>query len=120
MRRNMDLIRTICLAVEANDDPSEVITPSVEGFTEEEVSYHIALMGEAGLIGARDRSAIGVYYWSAGQLTFAGHEFLDCVRDEALWNEVKDSVLNASGGLAFEVLRATLVERIRGRIHAAG
>ena len=73
MQRNVDLIRWILIEVEANSEPNEYVTPVIEGFSEVEVCHHIALMAQAGLISAIDRSAIGVYYWSAGQLTFAGH-----------------------------------------------
>ena len=116
MQRNVDLIRSILLAVETNADPSEFVTPKIDGFSEVEVSYHIALMEEAGLISARDRSAIGVYYWSAGQLTFAGHEFLECSRDEAIWSHAKEQISRASGGLSFEVLRRVLVDAIEAKV----
>ena len=120
MRRNMDLIRWILIEVEANDDPNEYATPVVEGFSEVEVCHHIALMAQAGLISAVDRSAIGVYFWSAGQLTFHGHELLECARDEALWNEVTRHVADACGGTIFEVIRDTLLERQRARAAGSG
>ncbi len=116
MRRNLDLIRWILIEVEANSDPNEYVTPHVEGYSEVEVCHHIALMAEAGLISAIDRSAIGVYFWSAGQLTFKGHEFLESVRDEALWSEVKNQVNEACGGMIFEVIRDALLERQRARV----
>ena len=119
MRRNLDLVRALLLEVEKNDDPYEPITPKVAGFSELEVSYHIALMEEAGLVVARDRSAIGVFYWSATRLTFAGHELLDCVRDETVWNEAKHAVDAAAGGIALTVLRQVLIDRIAERIAGA-
>jgi hypothetical protein len=120
MKRDMDLLRAILLAVESNDDPQAVITPTVEGYTELQVCHHIALLADAGLLSARERSAIGVYYWSAGQLTWAGHEFLDCVRDDALWAEVKRLVQDASAGQAFRLLEDTALARLRQRIEASG
>ena len=120
MRRDMDLLRAILLAVEGNDDPFELIDPGVEGHAELAVCRHIALAAEAGLITARDRSAIGVYYWSAGQLTWAGHEFLDLVRDETLWTEAKRLVEHATGSLAFELLRAEAVALARRRMQSSG
>lgn len=120
MQRNLDLIRWILIEVEANNDPNEYVTPVVEGFPEVEVCHHIALMAQAGLISAVDRSAIGVYFWAAGQLTFQGHEFLECARDEALWNAVKSQAADACGGTIFEVIRDTLLERQRARAASSG
>lgn len=119
MRRNLDLVRWILIEVEANSDPFEFVTPAIEGFTEVEVSYHISLMEQAGLISARDRSAIGVYFWGAGQLTFSGHELLESARDEALWHAAKERVEAACGGEIFALLHETLLDRQRERVAAA-
>jgi hypothetical protein len=39
------------------------------------------------------------------RLTWAGHEFLDARRKDALWQKVKAVALQKSGGLGFEVLK---------------
>jgi len=119
MRRDMDLLRDILLAVERNADPFELVTPNVEGHAEIEVCRHIALLVDAGLVTGLDRSAIGVYYWSAGQLTWAGHEFLDLVRETALWETIKGRVMQASGGLAFGVLIDEAAREVHRRIAAS-
>lgn len=116
MRRDMDLLRAILLAVEENPDPYELVTPKIEEHDELEVCHHIALLADAGLVTARDRSAIGVYYWSAGHLTWAGHEFLDLVRNDALWDEIKRRVHEASDGLAFSELLEEARHEVRRRI----
>lgn len=118
MQRNLDLIRWILIEVEANNDPNEFITPAIEGYSETEVCHHIQLMEQAGLISAKDRSAIGIYFWAAGQLTFSGHELLECARDEALWDEVKRTVAEACGGQIFEIIRDTLLARQRERVES--
>jgi hypothetical protein len=52
MKRDMELIRNILLAVEASPTawaPSAVQELQMEGYTEEEVGYHALLIIEAGL-----------------------------------------------------------------------
>lgn len=117
MKRDLDLIRAILLDIEARATPSELIDPKVDGHNDLEVSYHVMLMEDAGLIRATDRSAIGIFRWSAGSLTWLGHELAEYLRDEALWETAKRDAIEATvGGLPFEVLRDRLRELVRRRI----
>lgn len=43
-------------------------------------------------------------------LTWAGHEFLEASRDDSRWEKVKRLLLEKTGGLSFEVLKAGLVQ----------
>jgi hypothetical protein len=45
------------------------------------------------------------------RLTWADHEFLDAARDNTLWKAAKSKVLETTGGLAFEFLRAMLMHK---------
>ena len=118
MRRDMDLVRAILLAVEENEDPYELLTPSIEGYSELQICHHIALLADAGLVNARDRSAIGVYYWSAGPHTWAGHELLDLMRNDELWDVVKRRVCDVSHGFACSELVEEAKSEVRRRIAA--
>ena len=109
MMRDMELIRQILLQVEANDDPQDLVDPVVAGRSEQEISYHVKLAQQAGLVDALDRSAIGIFRWSANRLTWAGHEFLNSSKDEHLWRQC----LGMAGGASasnFEVLRQLLID----------
>jgi len=44
------------------------------------------------------------------RLTWRGHEFLDTSRSDSLWDKAKSTVLNKTGGLAFDVLFSGLKE----------
>ena len=117
MQRNLDLIRAILLDIEARGTPTELIDPAVDGYNDLELSYHVMLMEDAGLIRAMDRSAIGIFRWSAGGLTWLGHELAEYVRDDALWEAAKRDVLGAAaGGLPFDVLRDRLRELVTRRM----
>jgi hypothetical protein len=65
----MDLVRTILLELEKSERLGHLVDVQVEGRTAEEVSYHIMIMAEAGLIEARDRSALRQVRWQPTRLT---------------------------------------------------
>lgn len=110
MKRDMELIRKVMLAAEKTKEPNEVIDPKFEGHNETEISYHIALLDDAGLLHGQDRSAIGVYRWSAGALTWAGHEFVEAVKDENVWKEALAITAKSGEGTVFEILRKALMQ----------
>ena len=115
MKRNMELIRMVMLAAEKTKDPFELIDPKFEGHNEAEISYHIALLDDAGLLHGQDRSAIGVYRWSAGALTWKGHEFVEAIKDESVWKEALAITEKAGNGTVFELLHKALLRVLEKR-----
>lgn len=100
----MDLVRSLLLALE--DGPALAGgAPKIDGYDAVTIAYHLLLMGEAGLMLVKDtttRDGIGAM---PIRLTWAGHEFLESVRDEGQWRTVKTQTEKA-GGLVFDVLKA--------------
>ena len=115
MKRDMELIRTVMLAAEKSKDPYELVDPKLEGHSETEVSYHIALLDDAGLLHGQDRSAIGVFRWSAGALTWSGHEFVEAVRDESVWKEALAISGMSDNGTVFGILQKALMQVLEKR-----
>ncbi len=115
MKRDMELIRMVMLEAEKSKDPYELIDPKLEGHSETEISYHIALLDDAGLLHGQDRSAIGVFRWSAGMLTWAGHEFVEAVRDDDVWKEALAITAKSGNGTVFELLNKALMRVLEKR-----
>lgn len=70
MVRNMELVKAILLFVEQNQ-VDDSVSVEVEGYSENEIAYHIAILSEAGLLKPNpdfDASRVS--------LTWAGHELL--------------------------------------------
>ncbi|HBG31044.1 MAG TPA: hypothetical protein DDW98_10500, partial [Gammaproteobacteria bacterium] len=95
-------------------DDGSYVDINVPEKTSEEISYHVQLLHEAGLLKAQDYSSIGDYDWKPLTLTWEGHEFLDAARNETLWNRAKSIALEKTGGLGFEALKFALTESIKG------
>jgi hypothetical protein len=115
VKRDIELIRKVMLAAEKTEDPNELIDPKFDGHSETEVSYHIALLDDAGLLHGQDRSAIGVFRWSAGTLTWAGHEFVEAVRDDGVWQEALAITAKSGSGVVFDVLTKALIKVLEQR-----
>jgi len=61
---------------------------------------------EAGLIDASsDKTTSGLHCFAFG-LTWNGHEFLDRVRDQTIWNKVKAAAREKGLTLSFDVIKA--------------
>lgn len=110
MQRDMDLARAILLALEECDKAWELQDLQIDGATPEQVSYHVKLLHQAGLIEAHDVSTMNSFKWFPMSLTWQGHEFLDASRDETRWNKAKKLTLEKGGGLIFDVLKDVLVQ----------
>lgn len=114
MKRDMDLLRKILLEIE--EDPRAIgvgwIELEVPGHERDEVSYHVRLLADAGLVAAAALSEGGLdwTYWKPTRLTWSGHEFLNLVRQENTWAAAKKVVLEKTGGLSFDLLWQLLLK----------
>jgi DNA-binding transcriptional ArsR family regulator len=123
MKRDLDLCREILRQIKESPE-SAGPNIDIEDRSPEEISYHVKLLAEAGLVeaGVADGQfkdtlpdgslrTRGRKVYSAISLTWAGHEFLDAARDNTRWNSAKRKVMDTTGGLAFEFLKAVLMDQ---------
>ena len=94
MERNWDTIREVLTRLE--DLASTDATLSLKDFSEEkagEISYHVELLIEAGLVEGQMARTLsrGPVEFIARRLTWPGHEFLDSIRSDTVWNKTKKS-----------------------------
>lgn len=110
MRRDMELIRVIMLKLEDWDKPPGYLLTSpdigkffpIEGYTPEQVTYHYKLIVDKGWIDTGGFPVrYGFFYFRA--LTSEGHDFVDSVRDEAIWAMTRDGAKKA-GAFTLELL----------------
>src|SRR5258708_7714375 len=122
MTRDMDLVRRILVEVEARDDPFSFEELAVEGHEPFEVSGHLEMLAEAGYVAVRDLTTMGTAYrkFCPVRLTWSGHEFLDSVRSEAVWTDVKRKVPSQGGSLPMEIIRALAIATLKGHLGFPG
>lgn len=102
MRRDMDVVRSIVLAVSDASGPVN----SVDGVPGTDFVIHAQLLEEAGFVEAAimsngKRPATEAMIW---RLTWAGHEFADSVRDPKVWAKTKQAVA-VGGGFTIDLLK---------------
>ncbi|WP_262299674.1 DUF2513 domain-containing protein [Microvirga sesbaniae] len=102
MKRDMDLIRNLLLTLESSDrDPNKPMPLSskdadleLEGYTSEQVDYHVMLLYEAGFIRHHGVHEGEVVF---SRLSWEGHEFLDAIRDPEVWKKTKEGASKVGG-----------------------
>jgi len=118
MKRDMDLVRALLLAVEEKGDEDGRLYINVGSDREKlgladyspfAISYHIGLLGQAGFIEVSPLlSAEGYGEFDIERMTWDGHEFLDNVRDAKIWRLTKEGAKkagSASVGLLAELAK---------------
>ena len=85
----MDLARNILFKIEEQSEPNGWAKIKMEDYSQEEISYHLKLLFQAGLIEADNLTASSGFEWKAKSLTWKGHEFLEAARNNSKWNNAK-------------------------------
>lgn len=91
MKRNDDLIRSLLIEYEANDDwliLAEGDTKSASK-KEREIGYHQILMADEGLLTRVSSSAL--------RITSYGHDYLDAIRSDNVWDKTKLGAAKVGG-----------------------
>lgn len=108
MKREMDLVRAILLKSEESENTKGFVDLELDGFDNAQISYHVVIMEDAGLIKAMNLTTTQGVKWRPVSLTWAGHEFLDLAKNENIWNKAKKIVLSKTGSLTIEAMKISL------------
>ncbi|MGR6904784.1 DUF2513 domain-containing protein [Lysinibacillus sp. G01H] len=92
MKRDLNLVRELLLLIESNDDKKELVIP--ENWDREVVAYHLEILDQAGYVKNSTRWADNKPFWLMASMTWDGHEFLDSVKNNGIWNKTKEGILN--------------------------
>ena len=117
MKLNYDCIRTLLIVLEENlEYNNSLAMPSlmlanlldideIKTYSKEDIVYSSKMLIEAGYIEARiigSDTIIGsiVYY----DVTFEGHKYIDSIRDNKVWNKVKDKIKGQTSSITFDII----------------
>ncbi len=107
MKRDWNLIRDILLATEALPTYRELLRPGdVTGYDNAEISYHMALLIDAGLVTGKCKTQRDDIFCIVENLTWQGHEFLDKIRENSTWLSFKQTLADKSISLSLESIKA--------------
>jgi hypothetical protein len=115
MKRDLELIRKIALAVEASGGMTHQL--SIEGYSPAQIAYHSHLLVDAGIARGVDVTNLGSEAPEAliTDLTWAGHEFAELARDDSRWQWAMSVIGSKGGGFTFEELKRLLATSEEGR-----
>ena len=122
MKRNWDVIRELLSKVEECSLPTDMV--QLSSFSPEravEVSYHMELLFEAGLVDGQMSKTIGPgpYDFFAMRLTWNGHEFLDGIQSETVWQKTKKAFATNGITMTFELVKSVATEAASAALKAA-
>lgn len=83
MKRDMELVREILLAIETDS-----FDENIEDYDAEIVEKHVNLLITEKLIN-RNSFGIGGKFTTTTELTWTGHEFIENLRQKEIWNTIK-------------------------------
>lgn len=109
MKRDMDLVRKILLAIEEQSYDYSQPNPAVDGYTTEQIEYHLLIMIDAKLIVGFEFPVGGGPKVFSERMTWQGHDFLEASRDEGRWSKAK-GIMTKIGGVTFEIMKQILTQ----------
>ena len=119
MKRDMELVRKILFALESSQQNA-----AFEGYDDDTVKYHKALVIEAGLAdGSSLKSGTGNREVPAAvmltRLTWSGHEFLDTVRSDTVWAKTKQTFASKGLDMTLDLVKSVASNIAAGLIRSA-
>ena len=111
MIKNWTIIREILLKLEAANTPNTVLdAKNLPPFDEQEVAYNMRLLADAGYIKGNIRdSSEGdgcIVSALARSLTNSGHELLETIRNDTVWNKVQETFKTKGVEMTFDLVTA--------------
>jgi hypothetical protein len=113
MKRDMELIRKVLLAVQ--DGRHNL---PIESYSDDEIKYHRALAIEKKLVDGRimkDNSKFSDVPAEVNviKLTWAGHDFIDAITSDSDWQKVKDFLKDAGKQITLDTVKVAVAQLFR-------
>ncbi len=107
MKRDMELIRLILLKIEEEYKSHNIMGLSIEGYDMEQIAYHCKMLYEAGFVSDYEGfySMAGLEDFQVGSITWSGHDFLDTIRDDGIWDKTKSAIKKKGLPMLVEIIK---------------
>lgn len=107
MKRNIGLIRDLLIFAEEQEDSWFAKEIAIGGWDQKEIVYNVGLALDAGFLSGEDASLLGPNGkdFHIDGMTYEGHEFLDQIRTDDVWNKVKAMATEKGVGLTVDIVK---------------
>lgn len=113
MKRDLDLLRKILLAIENADEfyyynGIPHLASDIGCSNLELVSFHVSLLVDNNYIEVLNISCCDIDYddYMIKRLTADGCDYLDNVRNDTIWNKTKEAISNVGGTCALDIVKS--------------
>ena len=105
MQRDMELVRTILLAIEGTDEPEcnlQQVNDALPESPAEIISGHLDILKKGGLIEIKSpvRTLSNVLSFAILELTWEGHDFIAAAKNESVWKKMLEALKEKGYGEA--------------------
>lgn len=121
MKRDMELIRKILFLIEKQYVDVALYDLKVESYDMKTIAYHCDLLHQAGLLKSYAGQYAGgeLYSFGVGSLTWEGHNYLDQIRSDTIWNKTKEVIKDKGLPLIIETVKEISYAIISGMVKGA-
>ena len=107
MKRDMELCRQILFAIEEQYVDVVLYNLQIPEYTMEQIAYHCKILHDGGLVSAYKGffASDGIEGFGVGSLTWEGHDFLDKIREDTIWNKTKGVIKDKLLPMTLEVVK---------------
>ena len=118
MKIDMDLCRLILFKIEDEYRSTALSNLQIDGYDIEIIAYHCDLLFEAGLIKSYKPTYASdkIYFFSVGALNWEGHDFLDKIRENTMWNRTKNRIKENALPMTLEVIKTIATSLINDQL----
>ena len=107
MKRDFELIRALLFNFEQKENGNLVETPEIPEYNQSTINYHCRLLFDAGFLRCepiRSSTSDRVIRVICSELTWDGHEFLERIKSDTVWRNIKNYAGEKGLALTFSVV----------------
>lgn len=115
----MELIRKILFAIEEKYVDSAIYDLEIDGYDLKSIAYHCLILKDAGLVCDYDAIFGGdeLLDFGVGALTWEGHDFLDKIRNDTIWNKTKETIKSKGLPMILDVVKSVSSAIVSGIVN---
>lgn len=117
MKRDWDIIRELLLKAEELEPDKTISSKDYDTSRIHIINYHTKLLYESGMIDAIDCCTNDGDSYFINSLTWEGHDFLDSIRNDDIWNKTKSKVIEKGGTMTFDIVKAVAINFIKSSLN---
>jgi len=115
MKRDMELIKQLLLLIEEQADGG--LQLEIPQDIDRKVAVkHLNMLEEAGLVKNNIQYGDNYPVCIFSSLTWEGHDFLENIKNDTVWNKLKEMIKEKSGELSWAVIKAAAIEYMKACI----